>query len=71
MQYPDGSYYDGEWENDMMHGEGTFKDKEGMIWEGVFINNTYESKIQKKLHAERMLLLKQQEFEKTAVDYFT
>ena len=45
MQYPDGSYYDGEWENDMMHGEGTFKDKEGMIWQGVFINNTYESKI--------------------------
>lgn len=45
MQYPDGSYYNGEWENDMMHGEGKFVDKEGMVWEGVFINNTFESKI--------------------------
>jgi len=28
-----------------MNGEGKFVDKEGMIWEGVFIKNTYESKI--------------------------
>ena len=49
MSYPDGSSYDGQWQNNLMHGDGTYIDADQIKWEGIFVNGSYESKIQKKL----------------------
>lgn len=35
-----------------MHGSGTYTDTQGLEWEGVFINGTFDSTIQKRLRAE-------------------
>ncbi len=32
-QWIDGSSYDGEWKNDLMHGEGKKKEKDGRLYE--------------------------------------
>lgn len=57
IEYPDGSSYDGQWENDMMHGNGKYTDNDGIEWEGIFVDNTFESKIQKKLQTERKVMV--------------
>jgi hypothetical protein len=36
-----------------MHGEGTYIDCDKTAWEGIFVDGSYESKIQKKLKAEK------------------
>jgi hypothetical protein len=55
MQYPDGSSYEGALHNNLMHGEGVYTDAEGIRWEGIFVDGGYESKMQKKLQAERII----------------
>lgn len=70
IDYPDGSSYDGQWEDDMMHGYGQYLDSDGILWNGIFVNNTFESKIQKKLQTERKVLLRIKEFEDSASVYF-
>ena len=55
----------------MMHGIGQYKDKEGMLWNGVFVNNCFESKLQKKLMAERSRELLITGFTESAKGYFT
>ena len=62
IKYLDGSSYDGEWENDQMHGNGIYIDNDNVEWQGIFINNTYESKIQKKLQTERKVIVSFQNF---------
>ena len=37
-----------------MHGEGVYVDADATPWEGIFVNGSYESKIQKKLKAEKV-----------------
>jgi len=71
MQYPDGSSYDGQWEKDEMHGIGKYIDSKELIWEGLFVNNTYQSQTQKKLQSEKKFELKITAFEDSAVEYFT
>lgn len=36
--WPDGSFYKGEYKNNMKHGKGILKDKKGIIYEGDFSN---------------------------------
>ena len=43
MKWRDGSYYDGDWYCDCMHGWGIYKDFEG-IYEGEFKNDKREGK---------------------------
>mmetsp|Transcript_5823 Transcript_5823/g.10388 ORF Transcript_5823/g.10388 Transcript_5823/m.10388 type:complete len:321 (+) Transcript_5823:126-1088(+) len=50
--FPNGAKYVGYWENHFMHGKGVYTDTNGIVWEGVFINGTYDSTIQKRLKDE-------------------
>lgn len=54
-----------------MHGEGTYIDADQVKWEGIFVNGHYESKIQKKLHQEKLVILKMKAYEEKAKDFFT
>jgi hypothetical protein len=54
MVYADGTSYEGEWCQNQMHGEGIYTDSDSTVWEGIFVNGSYQSKIQKKLKAEKM-----------------
>mmetsp|Transcript_23134 Transcript_23134/g.30828 ORF Transcript_23134/g.30828 Transcript_23134/m.30828 type:complete len:135 (+) Transcript_23134:135-539(+) len=56
MVYADGTSYEGSWSQNLMHGEGTYIDAEGVSWHGIFVNGSFESKIQKKLKADKELL---------------
>jgi hypothetical protein len=40
-----------------MHGNGKYIDNDGIEWEGIFVNNNFESKIQKKLQTERKVMV--------------
>jgi len=53
MVYADGTSYDGEWRQNLMHGEGNYIDCDKTAWEGIFVDGSFESKIQKKLKAEK------------------
>ena len=70
MQYPDGSSYEGAWHNNLMHGEGVYTDSEGIRWEGIFVDGGYESKMQKKLQAEKIIKEKRRQFEEKAKHFF-
>ena len=45
MKYSDGSRYEGEWAQNMMHGDGIYIDPDQIKWEGIFVNGTFESKV--------------------------
>ena len=36
MKYADGTQYEGQWKNNMKHGQGTFITKEGVKYQGQF-----------------------------------
>jgi hypothetical protein len=66
----DGTSYLGDWCENKMHGEGLYIDIDGVKWEGIFINGSYESKIQKKLKVEKEIDDKVQGFESKARNFF-
>ena len=70
MQYPDGSSYEGAWHNNLMHGEGIYTDAEGIRWEGIFVDGGYESKMQKKLQAEKIIKEKRRQYEEKARSFY-
>lgn len=70
MQYPDGSSYDGSWANNLMHGEGVYTDSDHIRWEGIFVNGTFESKLQKKLQADKIIKEKRRRYEERAREFF-
>ena len=39
LLHPDGSKYDGDFVNNMMHGHGTYSWSDGSVYEGPFFNN--------------------------------
>lgn len=45
MVNADGTSYEGDWLDNLMHGEGVYVDIDKVKWEGIFINGSYESKI--------------------------
>ena len=49
MEYTDGSVYEGNWFNNLMHGDGVYIDSDRITWTGIFVNGQFDSKIQKKL----------------------
>ena len=71
MLYADGSSYEGNWENNQMSGEGVYIDSDKITWTGIFVNGQYDSKIQKKLQAEKILKDKISSFEIKAKNFFT
>ena len=70
MVYADGTSYEGFWENNLMSGEGTYIDADGVKWSGIFVNGTFESKIQKKLLAEKELQDRVNKYKTKAVNFF-
>lgn len=50
--FPNGAKYVGYWENHLMHGKGIYTDTNSLIWEGVFLNGSFDSTIQKRLKDE-------------------
>ena len=45
MKYADGSSYEGQWESNLMSGDGIYIDPDQIKWEGIFVNGTFESKV--------------------------
>lgn len=70
IKYADGSGYEGAWNANKMHGEGVYIDTEGIKWNGIFVNGTFESKLQKKLQAEKIIKEKRRIYEENARDFF-
>ena len=58
-EFPDGSIYDGQWNNHKLHGEGVYIDREGLKWEGEFVNGLFQSKMQKILKNQKLINNKQ------------
>lgn len=50
--FPNGAKYVGQWENHKMNGKGCYTDTDGATWEGIFIDGTFDSTIQKRLLTE-------------------
>lgn len=71
MSNPDGTGYTGEWENGLMHGEGCYTDKDRVQWEGIFINGSYDSKVQKRIKEEKVIQDKIKDFQAKARNFFT
>lgn len=53
-----------------MNGEGLYIDAEGVSWTGIFVNGSFESKIQKKLKADKELLDRVQDYKTKAQVFF-
>ena len=70
MVYPDGTSYEGTWARNLMHGEGVYVDADGVQWAGIFVNGTFESKIQKKLKVEKELLDRIEEYKNKVRSFF-
>lgn len=66
MLYVDGSSYEGQWKENLMHGDGVYIDADRITWTGIFVDGQYDSKIQKKLQAEKVIKDKIAEYEKKA-----
>jgi len=70
MEYADGSSYDGDWCNNLMHGNGVYIDSDKINWTGIFVDGQFDSKIQKKLQAEKVIKDKIVKFESHAKTFF-
>lgn len=66
----DGTSYEGDWSENKTHGEGVYIDIDHVKWEGIFINGSYESKIQKKLRVEKEISDKVNEYQSKAKGFF-
>jgi hypothetical protein len=71
MVYADGSNYEGTWEANLMHGDGVYIDADKITWIGIFVEGQYDSKIQKKLQAEKVIKDKIISFQSKAQSFFT
>lgn len=70
MVNADGTSYEGDWAQNVMNGEGVYIDIDQVKWEGIFINGSYESKIQKKLRVEKEISDKVAEYQTKAKQFF-
>jgi len=83
-EFPDGSKYEGEWKDQKMHGDGVFTDLNGNKWEGnnkenevwiivfqgIFVDGVYQSKIQKQLKYEKQLRILEGQILESAKEFF-
>lgn len=65
-RFPNGAQYSGQWQRHKMHGVGTYTDPKGVEWEGIFIDGTYDSSIQKELRTQHTVRVKVEELKETA-----
>ena len=69
MVYADGSSYEGTWVNNLMSGEGLYIDSDNIKWEGIFVDGQFDSKIQKKLQAEKIIKDKINQFQEKSKEF--
>lgn len=55
----------------MMDGEGIYTDSDLVRWPGIYVKGTFESKMQKKLQAERIIKEKRRLYEEKAREFFS
>jgi hypothetical protein len=70
MLYADGSSYEGTWLNNLMDGDGVYLDADKITWSGIFVEGQFDSKIQKKLQAEKVIKDKILAFANKAISFF-
>jgi hypothetical protein len=70
MIYADGSSYEGTWVNNLMDGDGVYVDADKITWTGIFVEGQFDSKIQKKLQAEKVIKDKIIAFQSKAQSFF-
>lgn len=70
MVYANGTTYEGTWLDNIMHGEGVYVDADKVTWRGIFVNGSFESKIQKKLKADKELLDRIESYKEKASGFF-
>ena len=71
MVYPDGTLYEGNWDQNLMHGEGLYVDQDKVTWQGIFVNGSFESKIQKKLKGDKELQDRIETYKVRGATFFT
>ena len=54
MEFSNGTSYQGQWSNHLMHGEGVFRDHLGREWRGEFRNGVFGSRSQVELLNEKV-----------------
>jgi len=54
-----------------MDGEGVYTDSDQVRWPGIYVKGTFESKVQKKLQADRIIKEKRRLYEEKAREFFT
>lgn len=54
-----------------MHGNAVYVDKDNITWQGIFVEGQFDSKIQKKLQAEKALKDKVSGFEQSCQGFFS
>ena len=55
MTYADGSSYDGNWANNEMDGSGVYIDADKITWDGIFVKGQFDSRVQKRLIADKVI----------------
>lgn len=55
MIYADGSSYDGTWADNEMDGTGVYIDADKITWEGIFVKGQFDSRVQKRLIADKVI----------------
>jgi len=70
MKNQDGTSYTGSYQDNMMHGHGTYIDLDKVMWSGIFINGCFDSKIQRRLAVEKEIEDKVSAYETKAKCFF-
>ena len=65
-----GCKYEGEWCEHKFHGPGCYTDMDNIDWKGEYVDGCYESKEQKRLQAEREMIIYVEEAKKSIHDTF-
>ena len=70
MKNHDGTKYTGSFQDNLMHGYGTYIDLDKVVWNGIFINGCFDSKIQRRLAVEKEIEDKVSAYETKAKTFF-
>lgn len=70
MKNQDGTSYTGSYQDNMMHGHGTYVDLNKVMWSGIFINGRFDSRIQRRLAVEKEIEDKVSAYETKAKSFF-
>lgn len=70
MKFPNGDIYEGEWEHQLMHGEGQLYDRLGNLTSGIWVSGCFNSIDQPRLQKEREVMKRKDQVAKRALLFF-